>query len=115
MKNIALLAIDLAKQVFQLHGIDAEGKTVLRKKISSREKFTLYVANLNPCNIYMEACGASNYWGRKFIGFGHDVKLINPKYVKPFVKRNKNDANDAEGIAAAATHNYTTAIQYFLP
>ena len=50
----------------------------------------------------MEACGSSNYWGRKFIKFGHNVKLINPKYVKPFVKRNKNDANDAEGIAAAA-------------
>ena len=60
------------------------------------------IAKLSPCNIYMEACGSSNYWGRKFIKFGHKVKLINPKYVKPFVKRNKNDAKDAEGITSAA-------------
>jgi len=102
VNNITLLAIDLAKQVFQLHGTDAKGKAILKKKISSRGKFIEFIAKLSPCNIYMEACGSSNYWGRKFIKFGHDVKLINPKYVKPFVKRNKNDANDAEGIAAAA-------------
>lgn len=101
MSNITLLAIDLAKNCFQLHGTNAKGKVVLKKKIS-RGKLLEYVANLNRCAIYMEACGSSNYWGRKFIGFGHNVKLINPKYVKPFVKRNKNDANDAEGIAAAA-------------
>lgn len=101
MSNITLLAIDLAKNTFQLHGTDDKGKPVLRKKIS-REKFSEFIANLHPCNIYMEACGSSNYWGKKFEEFGHKVQLINPKYVKPYVKRNKNDANDAEGIAAAA-------------
>ena len=101
MNNVTLLAIDLAKNVFQLHGTDVKGKPILKKKIS-REKLPAFIANLNPCDIYMEACGSSNYWGRKFTKFGHRVKLINPKYVKPFVKRNKNDANDAEGIAAAA-------------
>jgi filamentous hemagglutinin family protein len=87
--------------VFQLHGTDVKGKPILKKKIG-REKLSGFIANLNPCDIYMEACGSSNYWGRKFIRFGHRVKLVNPKYVKPFVKRNKNDTNDAEGIAAAA-------------
>lgn len=101
MSDITLLAIDLAKNTFQLHGTDARGKAILKKKIS-REKFPEFIAKLNFCSIYMEACGSSNYWGRKFIKFGHNVKLINPKYVKPYVKRNKNDANDAAGIAAAA-------------
>jgi transposase len=101
MSNVTLLAVDLAKNVFQLHGTNAKGKAILKKKVS-RDKFSEFVANLKPCSIYMEACGSSNYWGRKFIGYGHKVKLINPVYVKPYVKRHKNDANDAEGIAAAA-------------
>lgn len=101
MSKITLLAVDLAKNVFQLHGTDAKGKPILKKKIS-RGKLLEFVAQLNPCHIYMEACGSSNYWGRQFIKFGHNVRLINPKYVKPFVKRNKNDAKDAEAIATAA-------------
>jgi transposase len=101
MSNVTSLAIDLAKNVFQLHGTDAKGKIVLRKKIS-RTKLLEFIISLKPCNIHMEACGTANYWGRKFRGYGHKVKLINPKYVKPYVKRNKNDANDAAGIAAAA-------------
>jgi len=101
MSNVTLLAVDLAKNVFQLHGIDAHGKTVLKQKIS-RDKLLNFAANLKPCDIYMEGCGSANYWGREFKKFGHKVKLINPKYVKPFVKRNKNDKNDAEAIAVAA-------------
>jgi transposase len=101
MSNVTLLAIDLAKDLFQLHGTDAKGKPVLKKRIN-REKLPEFVAKLNPCSIYMEACSSSNYWGRKFMGFGHKVKLINPRYVKPFVKRNKNDEKDAEAIAVAA-------------
>lgn len=97
MKNITSLAIDLAKATFQLHGIDAKGKLALKTKIS-RNKLLESVANLKPCNIYMEGCGTANYWGRKFKEYGHQVKLINPVYVKPYVKRNKNDANDAAGI-----------------
>jgi transposase len=101
MNNVTSLAIDLAKNVFQLHGTDARGKAVLKKKIS-RAKLPEFMTNLPPCNVFIEACGSSNYWGRKFENLGHKVKLIHPKYVKPYVKRNKNDANDAAGIAAAA-------------
>jgi transposase len=101
MSNVTALSIDLAKNVFQLHGTDKQGKAILKKKVN-REKLLEIVANLSPCNIYMEACGSSNYWGREFEKLGHKVKLINPKYVKPYVKRNKNDKNDAAGIAAAA-------------
>jgi transposase len=101
MSNITLLAIDLAKNVFQLHGTDDKGKVLLRKKIS-RAKLLEFIVNLPDCNIYMEACGSANYWGREFEKLGHKVKLIHPKYVKPYVKRNKNDRNDAAGIAAAA-------------
>ena len=101
MNNITSLAIDLAKNVFQLHGTDKHGKPVLKKKLS-RQKLPEFIANLPPCSIHMEACGSANYWGRKFKEMGHKVKLINPKYVKPYVKRNKNDMNDAAGIAAAA-------------
>ena len=102
MSNVTSLAIDLAKNVFQLHGTDVKGKMILKKKINSRKEFLEFVTKLNPCNVFMEACGSSNYWGRKLEGCGHKVKLIHPKYVKPYIKRNKNDANDAAGIAAAA-------------
>ena len=101
MSNVTLLAVDLAKNVFQLHGTNKAGKAILKKKIS-RTKLPEFIANLLPCDIRMEACGSANYWGREFEKFGHKVKLINPKYVKPFVKRNKNDRNDAEAIAVAA-------------
>lgn len=101
MSNVTSLAIDLAKNNFQLHGTDTKGKIVLQKKIS-RAKLLEFVMGLKPCNIHMEACGTANYWGRRFREYGHKVKLINPRYVTPYVKRNKNDANDAAGIAAAA-------------
>ena len=101
MSNVTSLAIDLAKNLFQLHGTDVKGKTTLKRQIS-RVKLLEFMAGLPPCNVFMEACGSSNYWGRKFEGYGHKVKLIHPKYVKPYVKRNKNDINDAAGIAAAA-------------
>jgi transposase len=100
MENITTLGIDLAKNVFQLHGIDKNGKVVLRKKLS-RGQLTLFVANLSPCVIGMESCGGSQYWGRVFEKFGHEVKLIPAQYVKPFVKSNKNDARDAEAICEA--------------
>lgn len=101
MNNITSLAIDLAKNIFQLHGADDSGKAILQKRLS-REKLKQFMVNLPPCNVYMEACGSSNYWGRSFIEYGHKVKLINPKYVKPYVKRNKNDRNDAAGILSAS-------------
>lgn len=101
MNNVTSLSIDLAKNVFQLHGTYARGNKTFKTKIS-RTKLLPFIAQLKPCNIYMEACGTANYWGRKFKEHGHNVKLINPRYVKPYVKRNKNDANDAAAIAAAA-------------
>ncbi|MCF6777977.1 IS110 family transposase [Thiotrichales bacterium 19X7-9] len=100
--DITLLAIDIAKNVFQLHGNDVHGKCVFKKRLS-RSKLAVEIANLPECTIVMEACGSASYWHRKFTAMGHVVKLISPQYVKPFVKTNKNDANDAEAIAEAAS------------
>jgi len=79
-----------------------EGKTVLTKRLS-RTKLSEFISTLPPCRIGMEACGSAHYWGCKFKGWGHEVKLMNPYYVKPYMKANKNDANDAEGICEAVT------------
>lgn len=102
MKNINTLGIDLAKNVFQLHGMNAIGKCVLRKRLS-RTKLIEFVANLTPCTIAIEACTGAHYWARSFISMGHEVKIMAPQFVKPYVKSNKNDRNDAEGIAEAST------------
>lgn len=99
--NITTLGIDLAKDVFQLCGINAEGKIELRKRLV-RSKLVEYMAKRPACEVVMEACGSSNYWARVFQGFGYTVKLIAPQYVKPFVKGNKNDHHDAEAIVIAA-------------
>lgn len=99
--EITVLGIDLAKKVFQLHGINVLGKESLRKKVS-RNELLRFVANLKPCVVAMEACGSSYYWGREFRKLGHEIKLIPAQFVKPFVKTNKNDANDAEAIVEAA-------------
>lgn len=100
--NIKRLAVDLAKDVFQLYGVDGEGQKVLVKRLSSREKFSEYIAKISPCEIVMEACGSANYWARKFIEYGNDVKLISPQYVKPYIQRNKNDYRDSQGIMEAS-------------
>jgi transposase len=102
MKDIKVLGIDLAKDVFQLHGVNNIGKQVLKKRIE-RDKLSDYIANIPHCTIVMEACGGSNYWARVFQRNGHNVRLISPQFVKPFVKTNKNDANDAEAIVEAAS------------
>lgn len=101
MKRITTLGIDLAKLYFQLHGVDANGVAVLRKKLS-RKALSEFVSQLPSCTIVMEACGGAHFWARKFQELGHQVKLISPQFVKPFVKSNKNDANDAEAIVEAA-------------
>ena len=98
--KITLLGIDIAKTVFQLHGVDNYGKIVLRKKCS-RGELLKTIANISPCLIGMESCGSSSYWAREFKKFGHEVKLISPQFVKPYVKSNKNDAADAEAICEA--------------
>jgi transposase len=100
--NVTILGIDIAKQVFQLHGLDKKGKVVLRKQVS-RKKLTEVIVNLPPCVIGMEACGGANYWARVFEKIGHTVRLISPQFVKPYVKSNKNDYNDAEAICEALT------------
>jgi len=100
--NISVLGIDLAKNSFQLHGVDAAGRAVLKKRLS-RDKLGDYMANLPPCSVVMESCGGANYWARVFTRYDHEVKLISPQFVKPFVKTNKNDANDAEAIVEAAS------------
>ena len=99
--KIKVLGIDIAKNVFQIHGVDSHGKAVLKKRLL-RDQLAAYVANLDPCTIVMESCGGANYWARVFQRSGHTVKLISPQFVKPFVKTNKNDANDAEAIIEAA-------------
>lgn len=104
MRDITLLAIDLAKDVYQLHGVDKHGKAVVKKKLS-RARLMTYIAQLKPCKIAMEACGSSNHWGRAFQSLGHEVMLISPQHVKPFVRGNKNDANDAKAIAIAASQD----------
>lgn len=100
--EITTIGVDLAKNVFQVHGMNAHGKTVVRKRLS-REKFLTFFANLPPCMVAMEACGSSNFWARRLKSVGHDARLISPQFVKPYVKTNKNDFNDAEAICEAAT------------
>lgn len=98
--NISVLGIDLAKNIFQIHGVDARGNKVINKAIS-RNKLIDFMAQLKPCLVGMEACGGSNYWGQVFTNMGHEVKLMNPKFVKAYVKSNKNDKVDAEAICEA--------------
>lgn len=101
MSEIKLLAIDLAKRVFQLHGVDARGACVLRRQVT-RKQLLAYIAQLTRCTVVMEACGGAHYWGRQIRQLGHEVKLIAPQFVKPYVKGNKTNRNDAEAIAEAA-------------
>jgi transposase len=100
--NITTIGLDLAKNVFQVHGIDRRGKPVLRKQLK-RAQVLPFFANLEPCLVGMEACGGAHYWARKLEAFGHTVKLMAPQFVKPYVKSNKTDAADAEGICEAVS------------
>jgi len=99
-KTIKAIGIDLAKSVFHLHGVDAQGMVMTRKRLS-RRKLAELMAQLPPCLVAMEACGGAHYWARKFQAMGHDVRLISPQFVKPYVKSNKNDMADAEAICEA--------------
>jgi transposase len=100
--DIKTLGIDLAKNIFQLHGVNAAGRLELKKTIR-RPQLLEFIAKLPVCEIVMEACGGANYWARKFKEHGHVVKLISPQFVKPFVKGNKNDYKDAEAIVEASS------------
>jgi transposase len=101
MAEITTVGLDLAKNVFQAHGADASGRAVLRKKLR-RDQVLAFFAELPRCVVAMEACGGAHFWGRELARLGHEVRLIPPAYVRPFVKRQKNDAADAEAICEAA-------------
>ena len=98
--NITTAGLDLAKNVFQVHGIDERGNAKLCKQLK-RAQVLGFFANLPPCLIGMEACASAHFWARKLSAFGHTVKLIAPQFVKPYVKSNKHDAADAEAICEA--------------
>ena len=100
MTQITTIGLDIAKSVFHLYAVNHMGRYIKKKELK-RKQLLVYTANLEPCLIAMEACGGANYWAREFMAQGHQVKLIAPQYVKPYVKGNKNDYNDAEGIAEA--------------
>ncbi len=98
--KVTTVGIDLAKNLFQVHGVDQHGRTVLRKQLR-RAQVAVFFANLPTCLIGMEACGSAHFWARKLQSLGHEVKLMAPQFVKPYVKTNKNDAADAEAICEA--------------
>jgi transposase len=98
--NVNTLGIDLAKNVFRVHGIDGRGTAVVRRELRRRQLLP-FIAQLQPCLVGMEACGGAHYWAREMAKLGHQVRLMNPRFVRPFVKSNKNDARDAEAICEA--------------
>ncbi len=98
--KITTLGLDLAKNLFQVHGVNEFGKPVIKKQLR-RNQLAEFFVNLPPCLIGMEACGGAHHWARKLQAFGHSVKLMAPQFVKPYVKTNKNDAADAEAICEA--------------
>jgi len=100
--EITTIGLDLAKSVFQVHAVDAEGKVIVRKALR-RAQVLPFFKGAPPCLVGIEACGTSHYWARELRKLGHEVRLMPPAYVKPYVKRGKNDANDAEAICEAVT------------
>ncbi|RCL04172.1 transposase, partial [Acetobacter pasteurianus] len=96
-----VIGVDLAKNIFQVHGASRAGEVMFRKKLR-RQQFMQFMATQPPALVVLEACGSAHYWARELAGAGHEVRLIAPQYVKPFVKRQKNDAADAEAIVIAA-------------
>src|SRR5215469_12505710 len=101
MGEVSAIGLDLAKNVFQAHGADLSGAVVFRKKLR-RPQLLAFFAGQPSCTVAMEACAGAHYWGREIGKLGHAVRLIAPAYVRPFVKRQKNDAADAEAICEAA-------------
>ena len=102
MEAIVTIGLDIAKSVFQVHGVDANGAVVVRRRLT-RAKVLPFFERLPPCLVGLEACATAHYWGRELRKLGHDVRLMPPSYVKPYVKRQKNDAADAEAICEAVT------------
>ena len=120
MSEITTIGLDLAKNIFQVHGVDETGAAVVVKRLR-RSQVIGFFASLSPCLIGMEACATAHHWARELTGLGHAVRLMPPQYVKAYVKRNKNDAADAEAIcesvitpplalAAASTRAATSSL-----
>ncbi len=102
MERIRTVGLDIAKSVFQVHGVDGDGEVVVRRRLK-RARVLPFFASLEPCRIGIEACATAHFWARELGALGHDVKLMPPAYVKPYVKRQKNDAADAEAICEAVS------------
>ncbi len=102
MKEITTIGLDIAKNAFQVHGVSEEGAVVVRRQLR-RSQVLPFFRKLSPCLIGIEACATAHHWGRELLALGHEVKLMTPHYVKPYVKRNKNDAADAEAICEVVT------------
>src|SRR5580700_5644709 len=102
MGDVSTIGLDIAKSVFQVHGVDVVGAVVIRKRVS-RAKVLEYFGELLPCLVGIEACPSAHHWGRELQALGHTVRLIPPSYVKAYLKRSKNDANDAAAICEAVT------------
>jgi hypothetical protein len=100
MTPVAIIGLDIAKSVFQVHGVDAAGQVVIRRRLM-RGRVLAFFEKLKPCLVGIEACSSSHYWARELMTRGHDVRLLPAQYVKPYVKRGKNDAADAEAICEA--------------
>jgi transposase len=98
MTHVTRIGIDMAKQVFQLHGVDERGHTVLRRRLS-RAQVVPFFTQLRPCLVGIEACGSAHYWARTLTALGHDVRLLAPQFVAPYRKTDKNDDHDAEESA----------------
>jgi transposase len=102
MQMVTTVGLDIAKSVFQVHGIDAAGQVVIRRQLKRRYVLSFF-QKLPPCLVGIEACASSHHWSRELKVLGHTVRLMPPAYVKPYVKRQKNDAADAEAICEAVT------------
>src|SRR5580765_2830659 len=102
MEQITTIGLDLAKNVFQVHGVDAAGKVLVRKQLRRAEVLRFFAAR-PPCLVGMEACGTANHWARELTRLGHTVRLMPPAYAKQYVRRNKNDAADAAAICEAVS------------
>ena len=100
--KVTTIGIDLAKDVFGLHGVDGQGRVAFKKRLV-RRRLLEYMSQLPPCLVGLEACSSAHYWARKIERLGHRVKLMSPRFVKPYRKSDKNDANDAEAICEAVT------------
>ena len=100
--KLVRVGLDIAKSVFQVHGIDIEGRVIIRRQLRRRYVLAFFV-KLPPCLVGIEACASSHHWSRELQALGHSVRLMPPAYVKPYVKRHKNDATDAEAICEAVT------------